>query len=126
MVTAFAGVFAVYDAFFAPLYVHAVRLPLALLLAVLVNPLLAWVAYYVTGRRGAGIFPAIVWCLVWFLAVKPTTEGDLIITGTNWVGLMTLLAGPVAFAVPIYRIIVAPGRRPSDTPAAGSGAPPRA
>ena len=92
-----------YEAFLAPLRLpHGPYLPVALVLAVLVNPVLAWFAGMVTGRRMAGILPAVGWFVVWYLASARTREGDLLITGNNWVGLATLLAGPVAFALGIF------------------------
>lgn len=72
------------------------------MLALVTNPLLGWFAVTTTGRRFAALLPAGAWCVVWILAAGRTTEGDLLITNDNWVGLLTLFAGPVAFAVGIY------------------------
>jgi len=66
------------------------------------NPVLSWFAGEVTGKRFAAILPAAAWCAVWIVAATKTHEGDLIITGNNWVGLVTLLAGPIAFALGIF------------------------
>jgi len=89
-----------YEALLAPLRLpHSVYAPVALVLAVLGNPVLSWFAGAVTGRRAAAILPAAAWCVIWYASASRTTEGDLIITGGNWVGLATLLAGPIAFAV---------------------------
>lgn len=103
---------AVFEAFLAPLHVSDLgfsgtgdgnmRVPLALVLALVTNPLLGWFASATTGRRFAALLPAGAWCVVWILAAGRTTEGDLLITNDNWVGLLTLFSGPLAFAVGIY------------------------
>ena len=103
---------AVLEAFLAPLRVSDlgfsgpgegnVRIPLALVLALVTNPLLGWFAFTTTGRRFAALLPAGAWCVVWILAAGRTTEGDLLITNDNWVGLLTLFTGPIAFAIGIY------------------------
>ncbi|GAA1522083.1 hypothetical protein GCM10009827_042670 [Dactylosporangium maewongense] len=103
---------AVFEAFLAPLRVSDLglsgtgtsnmRIPLALVLALVTNPMLGWFAFTTTGRRFAALLPAGAWCVVWILAAGRTTEGDLLITNDNWVGLLTLFAGPLAFAIGIY------------------------
>lgn len=103
---------AVVEAFLAPLRVSDlgftgpgqgnVRIPLALVLALVTNPLLGWFAYTTSGRRFAALLPAGAWCVVWILAAGRTSEGDLLITNDNWVGLLTLFTGPLAFAIGIY------------------------
>ncbi|MEV0564640.1 hypothetical protein [Dactylosporangium sp. NPDC050588] len=103
---------AVFEAFLAPLRLSDLglsgpgksnmRIPLALVLALVTNPMLGWFAFTTTGRRFAALLPAGAWCVVWILAAGRTTEGDLLITNDNWVGLLTLFAGPLAFAIGIY------------------------
>lgn len=103
---------AVFEAFLAPLRVSDfgfsgagegnMRVPLALILALVTNPLLGWFASMTSGRRFAALLPAGAWCVVWILAAGRTTEGDLLITNENWVGLLTLFCGPLAFAIGIY------------------------
>ncbi|MBT8227981.1 MAG: hypothetical protein HKP61_23370 [Dactylosporangium sp.] len=101
--TALAAVSALYEAGFCTLYVDAVRLPLAPLLAVVCNPALVWFASRATGRKSAALAPALVWCCVWFVAARRTTEGDWVVLPDNWVAILTTLLGPLAFAVAIYR-----------------------
>lgn len=93
-----------YSAYYAPLYFPgtAVRAPLALGIALVGNPLLAWYAFRVTGRRWAVVLPAVPWCAIWITASTKTTEGDLLVPSGNWVGLATLLLGPTAFAAGAY------------------------
>ncbi|MDG6104895.1 hypothetical protein Daura_04895 [Dactylosporangium aurantiacum] len=103
---------AVVEAFLAPLRVSDLgfsapgkgnmRIPLALVLAVVTNPMLGWFAVTTSGRRFAALLPAGAWCVVWILAAGRTTEGDLLITSDNWVGLLTLFTGPLAFAIGFY------------------------
>jgi hypothetical protein len=100
--TGLAAVLGVTEAFLSPLRIGTVRIPLSLVLAILLNPPLAWYAVAVTGRKAAAALPALAWSAVWFIAASKTTEGDLVIASGNWVGLMTLLAGPIAFAVGIF------------------------
>ena len=109
--TALGALFGIYEAFLAPLRLAdpSIRLPVSLVLAVVGNPALTWYAYAVSGRRLAALLPAGAWCVVWILAVGRTTEGDLLITDQNWVGLLTLFIGPIAFAAGIF---VATLRRP--------------
>jgi hypothetical protein len=103
VVTGLGGVFGLFEAFLSPLRIPgSTYLPISLVLAVVGNPALAWWAGQVTGRRLAALLPAAAWCVVWFLAATKTAEGDLLITGGNWVGLITLLAGPISFALGVY------------------------
>jgi hypothetical protein len=103
-----AAAFAVYGAFLSPLYFPGtdIRMPVALLFALLGNPLLTWYAYEATGHRLAVLAPAGAWCGVWLAASGRTTEGDLLVTGDNWVGLVTLFVGPLAFAAGAYLTMV--------------------
>ncbi|MEV8513956.1 hypothetical protein [Dactylosporangium sp. NPDC051484] len=120
--TLLAAALAIIEALYSPLRIGGVRVPVSLLMALVTNPLLGWFAYVTTGRRFAAILPAAAWCVIWFRAADRTSEGDMIITNDNWVGLLTLIVGPLAFAIGIYvsamRQRTAP-RRPSD-PASGS------
>jgi hypothetical protein len=101
-----------YEAFLAPLWVPGlhVRAPIALVLALVGNPAIAWFAYAATGRRATAVLPAIAWSLVWFVGASRTTEGDLVITANNWVGLVTLFLGPAAFAGGVYLSVLRQGR----------------
>jgi hypothetical protein len=110
--TGLGAVLGLFEAFLTPLRLpHSTYLPVALVLAVIGNPVLSWFAGEVTGKRFAAILPAGAWCAVWIVAASKTHEGDLIITGNNWVGLVTLLAGPIAFALGIFIPVVLESRR---------------
>jgi hypothetical protein len=107
-----AGCFALFEAFLAPLRWGETRVPLALVAAVAGNIGLVWFTTLTTGRRLAAAGPALVWISVMFVAANRTTEGDLILTGSNWVGTSTLVVGSVAWAVAAYRVILAGVRPP--------------
>jgi hypothetical protein len=114
-----AAVSAAIEAFLAPLYWGSVRVPLGLLLAVVGNLGLVWFTVRVTGRRLTVLGPALVWTAVMVTASTRTTEGDLVLTSNNWVGIGTMLAGSLTFAAAGYRLILT-GVRP-----ARSAPPPR-
>lgn len=111
-VVAMAGalVTALIEVFLAPLRLGTVRVPVSLVFALVGNLVLVWFTYRVTGKRAAVALPALVWIAVMVLASGRTTEGDLLLTGDNWVGPVTILFGTVAFAAGAYRLIV-PGRQ---------------
>ena len=101
-----------YEASLVPLRLpHSTYLPVALVLALVGNPVLSWFAGAVTGHRAAALLPAAAWCVIWYASASRTTEGDLIITGGNWVGLVTLLAGPIAFALGVLIPVMREQRR---------------
>jgi hypothetical protein len=108
-------VFGVYCVLLTPLYWHGWPVPLVLVLVVIGNPLLAIMAYRMTGRVGAAIVAALAWFLPWFMSIQPTAEGDAPLAsanaiGMNWVGLATFLVGPFVSAVTVYRIVDASRR----------------
>jgi hypothetical protein len=100
--TLLGAALAIIEALYSPLRIGGWRVPVSLVMALATNPLLGWFAYTTTRRRLAALLPAAAWCVVWVLAAGRTSEGDLIITEDNWVGLLTLFAGPLAFAIGIY------------------------
>ena len=116
LVTVLGAAVALVDIGFAPLHWHGWRIPLTLLLAVVGNPLLVWLAVAVTGWRGAWGAPAGAWCVVWFAASFRRPEGDLLILPNNWVGVATTLLGPVAFGAAVFRLDVGSLPPPADPP----------
>ena len=102
--------FALYDVGFVVLHFHSIRVPLTVLLALIGNPLLALFAYVVTRHKAAGIVPALTWCGVWFTAASKSSDGDWLVLPNNWVGIVTSLVGPIAFAVMVYEIVTWPRR----------------
>jgi hypothetical protein len=101
-----ALVSAVWEAVLSPMYAHighaTFRLPLAVVLAVVGNVTILLFTFYVTGRMAFALLPAVVWIAVIVMAGRRTSEGDLLITGTNWVGVLLVLLGSVSWAVAAY------------------------
>ena len=100
-----AALSALFEALLTPLYWGETRFPLALPLAVLGNAALAWFTVTVTGRRLAAAGPAVVWTALMVVASSRTTEGDLVLTGNNWVGVATMLVGTVTFGVAGFLLV---------------------
>ncbi|HEV7898151.1 MAG TPA: hypothetical protein VGP31_09945 [Planosporangium sp.] len=118
---ALAAVSAVWEAFLTPLawhwtsggHGHFVRVPVALLCAVAGNAALAWFTRTVTGKMLAVLAPFIAWTVPMVLAAGRTREGDLVLTSNNWVGLTTMFAGALSFAVTVYWLTIRSLRRPA-------------
>ena len=112
MATGLGAALGLTEAFLVPLRFGGFGyVPVALVLAVVTNPALAWFAYAATGRRAAALLPAAAWCTIWFLGASKTTEGDLLITDNIWVGLTTLLTGPIVFALGVFVPVMLETRR---------------
>jgi hypothetical protein len=78
------------------------------IVAVPANLAIAWFAYRTVGRRWAVGPPWVVWTVLMFIAAGVrTTEGDYLLSGDNWVGLIMILLGSMAFAIYAYRMILA-------------------
>lgn len=102
---------AVIEAFLTPLRIGTTRAPFSILLAVVGNVLLVWFTYRATSHKGAAVLPGLVWFAIMIIAAARTTEGDLLLTGNNWVGVATIFAGTIGFAGALYRLILP--RRPA-------------
>ncbi|MFC6014851.1 hypothetical protein ACFP2T_01390 [Plantactinospora solaniradicis] len=103
-----AVVTAVLELMLSTLRVGGVLIGVSALLAVLANVALSWFAPRAVGRRWAFALPAIVWFMLMVVAAGGTSEGDVLIANNNWVGLVMIFGGSVAFAVMGFRIIMAP------------------
>lgn len=93
------------EAFYAPLRWGAVRLPLAPLLAVASNMLLVWFTYRVTRRTGLAMLPGAAWLVVMGFAMDKRTEGDLLLVAGNWMALVLVIAGSLAWAVAVAVLV---------------------
>jgi hypothetical protein len=100
---------AVIEAFLTPLRIGSARVPVSILLAVVGNVLLVWFTYRATSHRGAAVLPGLVWFAIMIIAAGRTSEGDLLLTGDNWVGVATIFAGTIGFAGAVYRLILPRG-----------------
>jgi len=93
-----------------------VPVPLATLLAIVGNIGLVWFMRTVTGRLPLAVLPGVAWFAVMFAASTKTSEGDLLITGDNWVGVTTILLGSVAWAGAAYLLMSRRRRPEADEP----------
>lgn len=123
-----AFVSAAWEVFLAPLTVqwtshghaHWFRLPVALAGAIVVNAALTWFVRAVTGRIVLVMGAFVAWIAVILVASARTREGDLVLTGNNWVGVAVMFAGSTAFVVTAIALSLAEVRRAT---AGGHGEP---
>jgi hypothetical protein len=127
---AIAALTAVYEAFFVPLRWGTVRIPVAVLLAVVVNLLLVWFTREVTGSTRLALVPALAWCAVMIVAAGGRPEGDIVLASNNWVALVLMVVGAVSWGVGALVLITRqplPPRPPvaGPPPASPNSVPPR-
>jgi hypothetical protein len=108
------------ESFLVGLRVGGVRLPVSILIALSLHPLLTRLMLEVTRSRAAMFGPALTWALVVWLLGTHRAEGDLVITGDNWVATGLLLGGAAAFAVPLGLLLPS---RPAARGSLGSNGP---
>jgi hypothetical protein len=114
----------VWEAFLSPLYAGSFPLPVAPVLAVLVNFALVRCTHYVTGHRLLALLPGAAWFAVVLVCLDPTSEGDLVIPGNDWMGLLVLLLGASTWGLGGYLLILTPAvDRPAVTLSTGRAAP---
>jgi hypothetical protein len=97
---------ALIEIFLTPLRVGTALVPVSLLLVVICNYLIAWFTFRTTTHIGLATLPGVVWLVVTFLAARKTTEGDLLLTGDNWVATVLLIGGLIVYAAALYRLIL--------------------
>lgn len=91
----------------APLRIGGTLIGVAALVAVLANAAIGWFAVATVGRRWAMAPPWAIWTLMMFFAAGVRTdEGDQLLAGDNWVGLVMILLGSLVFALQAYRLIL--------------------
>ncbi|GAB1694385.1 hypothetical protein [Krasilnikovia sp. M28-CT-15] len=95
------------ELFWTSLRVGGIPVGVAIPAAVAANLALAWFAVTTVGRRWALAPPWVAWTVLMLLATGyRRTEGDHLVDADNWVALVTVLAGSLAFAVYAYRMIL--------------------
>jgi hypothetical protein len=95
------------EIFMSPLRIGGVPIGAAVVVAVAMNLAICWFAVSTVGRRWALAPPWAVWTLVMFFAAGlRANEGDYLISADNWVALVMILAGSLAFAAYTYRVIL--------------------
>jgi hypothetical protein len=115
----------VWEVFLSPLYVGRVPLPVAPVLAIATNLGLVWFTYFVTGHKGLALLPGVAWFAVMIISASKTTEGDVPIPGSDWMGLLAVLLGALAWGIAAYRMILVTGTdRAVSGPPSGPGPAP--
>jgi hypothetical protein len=112
LLVALAGTFVVaaYGAFLTPLRIGTTLVPLSVLVGVGGIWALSTFVAAVTEIRWLSLLPGLGWLVLTFMAASRTTEGDLILTGNNWVATLYLLSGTATVGFCGYRLLV-PRRR---------------
>jgi hypothetical protein len=108
----------------APLRIGGHLIGVAVIATVVANLALGWFAYATVGRKWAVALPAVAWLVLMVTASGRTAEGDLllvgpqgdaVVDGNSWVGVVMVLAGSVTYAVVGFRLMLAqptyPGNR---------------
>ncbi|ASW57975.1 hypothetical protein [Plantactinospora sp. KBS50] len=95
---------------FAAVRVDGYLIGMSIPLAVLANLALSWFAYRAVGRRWAVALPAAAWFALMVVAAGGTSEGDFLLAGNNWVGIVMIFSGAVTFAAAAYRLMIPPRR----------------
>jgi hypothetical protein len=119
VVTWAAVLFAVVEAFLVPLRLFGVLVPVALVLAVVGNAGLTFLARYVTANKWGALLPGVAWFVV-TIVLSGGHGGDVIMPGNSWVPLALILCGSISVAVSAYLAVV-----PRNTPSAPSPQPSR-
>ena len=95
-----------YATFMTPFRIGTALVPISIALAVVGNAGLVWFAYLTTRNKFVALLPGLVWAVLSFMGSARTTEGDLVLYQSNWVGTVYLFAGSITVGVAAYRIIV--------------------
>ncbi|MBA3489271.1 MAG: hypothetical protein H0T78_06950 [Longispora sp.] len=99
------------EAFFTPFRLFGVLIPISVLAAVVITPILAIGTFRLTGRRALSLLPSAAWAFAALFWAQSSSEGDVVLAGDSWVSLLYLLAGSGAAAFGAYRVILAPLNR---------------
>jgi hypothetical protein len=92
-----------------PLRAGGVLIGVAAVVAVPVNVGIAWFAQRAVGTRFAFGWPWAAWTLLMVVAAGVRTdEGDQLLAPDNWVGMVLILTGSIAFAGYAYRVVLNP------------------
>lgn len=99
----------------SPFEASGSAVPVAVLVAIGANVAISWFAVTTSGKRWAIGPPWALWTLIMLLASgSQSAEGDYLLSQTNWVATVVILAGSLTFAVYSYRLILRP-RPPADS-----------
>ena len=117
------------EVFWLPLRVGGVLVPVSIVVAVVGNLLLPTAALRLSGSRLVAVLAVVPWLVVAVAAMIRRPEGDLVMSGSEALGVVNLaflMLGVLAAAFSVGRALGGPRRPPvggDDAPApAGSGA----
>ncbi|MCA2214057.1 hypothetical protein [Jidongwangia harbinensis] len=97
----------VLELFLTPLRIGGVPVGATVLLAGAANAAIAWFAVHTTRRRWAVGPPWALWTVMMiFASGVRTREGDYLVSGNDWIALVMILVGSLAFAIYAYRLIL--------------------
>lgn len=108
LAVALAALSAIVEIFYVPLRVGGVLVGISVVAAVVINYWLPHFTVTATGSGWAGLLPPVVWFGLMLLASDPRTEGDVLLPMGNWVALVTIFAGSLAFAFAGHRLLLRP------------------
>jgi hypothetical protein len=94
-----------WEIFLSPPHTFGILLPVAPVLAVVTNVALVWFTRKVTGSNGLALLPGVVWFGTMLVGAMRTTEGDLLIPGNDWPGLLAILLGALGWGIAAYRMV---------------------
>src|SRR5947209_2665027 len=119
-----------WEIFLSPPYTFGILLPVAPVLAIVTNVALVWFTRLVTGRTGLALLPGVIWFVTMCGGAIRTTEGDLLIPGNDWPGLLAILLGALAWGLAAYRAVLVrptadPGRPVTRQPPARAARAPK-
>ncbi|MGB9376642.1 MAG: hypothetical protein WCB04_03920 [Mycobacteriales bacterium] len=92
---------AVIESFYVPLRVGTVRIPLSVGIALVCHPLLIRLMRAATGSLMAMLATFAIWLVIVVRFSIPRADGDLIITGNNWVATTVMFGGALLFVASI-------------------------
>ena len=99
---------ALWEIFLSPPHTFGIILPVSPVLAIVTNVALVWFTRKVTGSNGLALLPGVVWFGTMLIGAMRTTEGDLLIPGNDWPGLLAILLGALGWGVAAYRMVLNP------------------
>lgn len=102
--TAGVAVGFVITAFFAPVYIGSMPIPIAIVAEFVINAVALYFAYVVSEAKAPLVIPGAVWLVLAAFLVTERTEGDLVLYN-GWVSLGVLIAGAAGLTVAAMQII---------------------
>ncbi|SDX98528.1 hypothetical protein SAMN05444365_101293 [Micromonospora pattaloongensis] len=98
------------EVLFATVRIGGALIGVSVLMAVVGNLALSWFAQRAVGARWALALPSIAWFAAMVVAAGGTTEGDVLLSSRNWVGITTIFVGVTVFTVIAFRMVLRPRR----------------